>query len=402
MSSSGLEPKDSQSEDPWSKAPVNLAKAVTLAVAIALVIVTFGITLALWGLDLFGRINQATSTVLDVVKLAFALVAGVGGIVGLVLAYRRHQISEESNVRERAKELREDTRLFNERFEKAAGQLGSAEYAVKMAGIYAMSGLADDWEQGRQTCINVLCANLRGGYLPEPRDDAGVEHLAFRQNREFRRALLREIADHLRAGSGISWQGYDFDFRDATFDGIEFDRVVINDSTLDFSGATFNSGTLDFRFIRMISGFLKFHEAKFNSSWLNFSSSKLFGECRDTPSGDRVLDGMMTFVGSTFTSCRLSFSDIEIDGSDVWFSHAGFESNHQFEFAGSTFKAGEIDFFGSRFKDGSPSFNSVNFAGATLSFENAEWDEAPSFDFNPEGVAPYRVLLPTRNTEASQ
>ncbi|MCW2916132.1 MAG: hypothetical protein JWN52_4200 [Actinomycetia bacterium] len=33
---------------------------------------------------------------------------------------------------------------------------------------YAMAGLADDWEQGRQTCVNVLCAYLRLPYAPDP------------------------------------------------------------------------------------------------------------------------------------------------------------------------------------------------------------------------------------------
>ena len=70
-----------------------------------------------------------------------------------------------------AKEAREDTKLSNERFGKAAEQLASEQYAVKLAGVYAMATLADDWDDGRQTCVNVLCANLRRGYTPEPADD---------------------------------------------------------------------------------------------------------------------------------------------------------------------------------------------------------------------------------------
>jgi uncharacterized membrane protein affecting hemolysin expression len=38
------------------------------------------------------------------------------------------------------------TRTLNERFTAAAGQLGSDKLpAVRLAGVYAMAGLADDW-----------------------------------------------------------------------------------------------------------------------------------------------------------------------------------------------------------------------------------------------------------------
>jgi uncharacterized membrane-anchored protein YhcB (DUF1043 family) len=39
------------------------------------------------------------------------------------------------------------TRTLNERFATAAGQLGSDKpSAVRLAGVYAMAGLADDWK----------------------------------------------------------------------------------------------------------------------------------------------------------------------------------------------------------------------------------------------------------------
>jgi hypothetical protein len=49
-------------------------------------------------------------------------------------------------------------RTLNERFATAAEQLGSDKPAVRLAGVYAMAGLADDWEENRQTCADVLCA----------------------------------------------------------------------------------------------------------------------------------------------------------------------------------------------------------------------------------------------------
>jgi hypothetical protein len=40
---------------------------------------------------------------------------------------------------------------LNERFATAAEQLGSDKPAIRLAGVYAMAGLADDWEENRQT-----------------------------------------------------------------------------------------------------------------------------------------------------------------------------------------------------------------------------------------------------------
>src|SRR5689334_12571378 len=64
------------------------------------------------------------------------------------------------------------TRTLNERFATAAEQLGSDKPAVRLTGVYAMAGLADDWEENRQTCVNVLCAYLRMPYEPDPGQDA--------------------------------------------------------------------------------------------------------------------------------------------------------------------------------------------------------------------------------------
>lgn len=63
-------------------------------------------------------------------------------------------------------------RPFNERFTAITAQLGDAQPAVRLAGVHAMAGLADDWEENRQTCVDVLCGYLRMPYEPDPGDDA--------------------------------------------------------------------------------------------------------------------------------------------------------------------------------------------------------------------------------------
>jgi hypothetical protein len=65
------------------------------------------------------------------------------------------------------------TRTLNERFATAAAQLGDDKpAAVRLAGVYAMAGLADDWKENRQTCVDVLCAYLRIPYESDPGQNA--------------------------------------------------------------------------------------------------------------------------------------------------------------------------------------------------------------------------------------
>ena len=103
---------------------------------------------------------------IEVIRLSLFIIAGIGGVFALVIAYRRQGLNEAAEIRTERAEAREDGKVFNERFKSAAEQLSSERAANRLAGVYAMAGLADDWDAGRQTCINVLCAYLRMPYDP--------------------------------------------------------------------------------------------------------------------------------------------------------------------------------------------------------------------------------------------
>jgi hypothetical protein len=96
-------------------------------------------------------------------------------------------------------------RTLNERFAAAASQLGDDKPpAVRLAGVYAMAGLADDWEENRQTGVDVLCGYLRMPYEPDPGDKVPEpERLAFRASREVRHTVIRVIAAHLRGDGAV-------------------------------------------------------------------------------------------------------------------------------------------------------------------------------------------------------
>ena len=106
------------------------------------------------------------------------------------------------------------TRTLNERFATAAEQLGSDKPpAVRLAGVYAMAGLADDWAENRQTCVDVLCAYLRMPYEPDPGDEAPApERLGYQASREVRHTVIRVIAIHLKDDATVSWRGLKLGF----------------------------------------------------------------------------------------------------------------------------------------------------------------------------------------------
>ena len=186
------------------------------------------------------------------------------------------------------------TRTLNERFVTAASQLGSDKPpAVRLAGVYAMAGLADDWEEKRQTCVDVLCAYLRVPYEPDPGEDAPTtERLAFRADREVRHTVIRVITAHLRDGAVVSWQGLNFDFTGVVFDGGNFDGAEFSSGEVRFDGAKFSGGevsffrakfsgaTLYFNRCDFSGGSADFFEAEFSSGTVNLGEAEILGRGR--------------------------------------------------------------------------------------------------------------------------
>ncbi|MGW6332214.1 pentapeptide repeat-containing protein [Nocardia rhamnosiphila] len=178
--------------------------------------------------------SDAEAAPIDVTRVSLTIVAGVGGVVALVIAYRRQRDVEQSR--------------FVEQFGAAAAQLGSDDVAVRIAGVYAMAGTADESDGvRRQQCIDVLCGYLRLPYLPErganhqigltlthhrtsgdgTATDDEERRFDYRQNdREVRKTIVRVIAERLRPHSERSWSAYDFDFRGAHLEEVDLSRAV--------------------------------------------------------------------------------------------------------------------------------------------------------------------------------
>ncbi len=366
--------------------PVGVALAGTFAVAVAVAAGTLWLGLDLLDVHGIKRERQIDSTVLfDLVKLSFAVVAGLGGLVALVVAYRKQRTEENAA-------LREDTKLHSDRFTAAVAQLGDASPAVQLGGVHALAGLADDapTRQLRQTCIDVLCAYLRLPYNPDPGADPAegqdlAEHdrarAAYRALREVRHTVIRTIGNHLRDDATVSWQGHDLDFTDVVFDGGDFSHAVFNANQVSFRDARFEGGTVGFSNARFVGGTVDFSNARFVGGRVDFSNARFgggivafsrarFESGRVDFSRARFESGTVGFSFARFVGGRVDFSNARFKGGIVDFFRAGFEGG-RVDFSNTRFESGTVDFHGARFEDGTVDFRDARFEDGTVDFRVA-------------------------------
>jgi len=301
-----------------------------------------------------------------VLQLVFASVAGAGALVALVMAYRRQWVAETATAHDR-------TRVLNERFTAAAAQLGDAQAAVRLAGVHAMAGLADDWPENRQTCVDVLCAYLRMPYEPDPGEHAGAAgRLAFLGNREVRHTVIRVITAHLREDAAVSWQGLDFDFTGAVFDGGDFYDAGFSGGTVRFAGAGFAAEEVSFNYARFCGADVTFYDASFSGATVRFDWADFSG-------------GTVSFIRARFSAGAVTFRSADLTGGQVRFDDA-------------QFTGGTADFREARFRGSDVRFDRATFTGGHVDFSQAaDWSHPPGFDWT--GTPPATIKLPAATGE---
>jgi hypothetical protein len=148
---------------------------------------------------------------LGLIRIALIVTGGLGGMVALVVAYRRQRLAESEAGRAVQSHNQENYRLFNDLYISTSQLLGHVSPAVRQAGVYGMARLADDWPADRQSCIDVLCA-----YLRTPVDAAQSSNPG---EREVRLSIIYLISTHIDGRSEASWRGFRLDLDDVDFEG---------------------------------------------------------------------------------------------------------------------------------------------------------------------------------------
>jgi uncharacterized protein YjbI with pentapeptide repeats len=347
-----------------------VGRALTWTFAAAVLVsggVFYGLVTLLGVEEVHGTAKLDANTLFDLVKLSFGVVAGAGALVALVVAYRRQRVDE-------AGAHREATRLHTERFSQAVDKLGSDSPAVRLGGVHALAGLADDapTRDLRQTCIDVLCAYLQLPFTPDPGIDDPAnqeEHHRYLALRKVRHTILRLISDHYRrpVGAQRSWQGCDLDFTGVTIDcNIDFSDAVFSDGTVNFSQAVFSGGAVHFNRAVFCGGIVHFSNARFSGSTIYFSGAGFSGGTMHF-SDAMFSGGALYFSGAVFSGGTVHFSDVTFTGSTVHFRDAVFSDGAVY-FRGSVFSAGTVHFRDAVFSGGTVNFRGSVFSGSTVHF----------------------------------
>ncbi|MFE5688219.1 pentapeptide repeat-containing protein [Streptomyces sp. NPDC056512] len=350
--------------------PVGTVLALTFATAILVAAAVFFAGWELLGAQgLTPEYRIDSKTLFDLVKLSFGVVAGAGALVALVVAYRRQRVDEDGA-------LREATRLHTERFTTAVSQLGEESAAVRLGGVHALAGLANDapTRELRQTCIDVLCAYIRLPYTAEadlPQDDADARH-AYLSLREVRRTVIRLIRDQLRLPieDPHSWQGHDLDFTGVTFDGGDFTGSRFSGGSVTFTGATFSRG-FSFANAAFSGGTVEFVNSTFSGHIITFVGA-VFSGGTVYFSNSVVSGGMLTFHQAVFSGSRVIFTGADFSGGTVNFSHATFSGGIA-DFAGTTLSGATVRFARANFSNCATSFLAARFSGSTVDFTGAKF-----------------------------
>jgi hypothetical protein len=287
----------------------SLWTAVLLAVGVVIVFVVA----VNWAIG--ARVGFSSAEPARRIEVYLAALAGVAGAVALVAAYRKRRDTAQGG--------------FTVRFGAAAAQLGDHDAAVRMAGVYAMAGVADESRSfaRRQQCIDVLCGYLRLPYDPahgsshrtgqtrtttdpDKSNATVVEQFTFRQNeREVRDTIVRLITTHLQPEAKTSWSQHSFDFTHSTFEDARFTRAVFAGPRTTFTGAAFLGTVADFSKTLLSGADVSFASATFNCT-------TTFDKAKFTAAHTR-------FDGTTFGSTAV-FMNTCFDGLQTWFARARF------------------------------------------------------------------------------
>ncbi|RLK55610.1 pentapeptide repeat-containing protein [Actinokineospora cianjurensis] len=268
---------------------------------------------------------------LEMIRTALTIGAGTGALTTLVLALRRQWATEHDATERRLTDL----------YVKAIEQLGSDKPPVRHGALYALERIAQDNPAHRQTVVNLICAYLRGPWIPPTNRPAtrvgglrknrsapalSATDQGKREEREVRNTASRILHRHLQRDPASKrplatfWPDIDLDLAGAVLVDFSLDHCAVRAAT--FAGATF---------------------------------------ARDMTFAGTVFAGAVRFDRATFTG-TCSFYQVAFKGT-AWF-------------AGATFK--RLTYFGSASFGVSAGFEDAVFEEFVL-FDEATWSGDGNF-----------------------
>jgi hypothetical protein len=236
----------------------------------------------------------------------------------LQLANKQHQLDVDRRHDDSVREL-------HTRYGRAAEQLAHGEVAVRLAGVHAVTALADDWyfhheADQRQACLDLLCSYYRIPAKDTDRQDLDVP---------VRETIWSSVISRLAADcpEPRSWSSSKFNFRQLQDAPARLADVLIRDGQLDFSGSNFPVGLNSLGSV-ILSGALDLSDIRVDHGGVQFWGLRL--------AGGRLHAGFAT----NSPVQTLKFKECEFDGGRL-ILNTGLA---QVDFIECIFDGSELDF----------------------------------------------------------
>jgi uncharacterized protein YjbI with pentapeptide repeats len=351
---------------------MSIPTAVLIATGFATVAGALILLVLWWQTPATAVAGKPARDVLEVVKTTIAVAAFFGAVLTGVYAYRKQQLAEAESHRADAASARADAVEFTRRYGEALTHLGDAQAAVRLGGAYSMARLADDWEDQRQTCIDVLCAYLRMRNAKK-----GEERHA---EQEVRATIQRLIRSHVVVGARRDWHSHDFDLTGATLHGLDLHYALfLGKVTLDRASCTGSTSFENAHFGEDASfeevsfeGNASFYDAYFAAD-VNFSNSQFIAIANFE---DTYFGGFSTFSGVQFDRTHFTCAEFVSGGT---FRQVQFQGEVSFISikCGGPGRASALEFQDSRFC-GDAHFIRAQFHGPSA-FDKALFEQHATF-----------------------
>jgi hypothetical protein len=339
-----------------------------------LLVVLGGLAMIVGAYLLIGQVVDVTDAAITPAQrftAAFATATALGALTALVLNIRKQDLAEQLA-------RREITAAFTERFRSAAAQLGGQSPAERLAGVYAMAALADEYPSRRQQCVDVLCGYLRLPYDPATDTIATTTTSTTTEtgdgpvttqttaaarpfDREVRATIITVVREHTHPNASPSWSQLNFNLRGSHLADVDLRHSAFL-GRIVFQSATFTGDTTFFNDATFTGDRTSFNDATFTSGRTNFTRATF-------------TSGRTNFTRATFTGNRTSFTRATFAGDLTYFTGAVFTGNRT-DFSGASFVGNTISFNDSTFTQVRAAFDRVDDEQAN----RISWDGAVAED----------------------
>lgn len=169
---------------------------------------------------------------IEMLKVILTVIAGLGGVVYLVVRFRTQIINEADDRRKEVVAKREEEQFIEDKLFRAIEMLGAEAPSTKIAGIYALTDVSDTYGgRYKQRVVDILCGYLRSH---RSESESSIESTIWNTIENHTNKTLEE--------DGKSWSDIRFELMDSTFHQIVRLRDCSFNKSINFQGSHFEKG----------------------------------------------------------------------------------------------------------------------------------------------------------------